>query len=248
MDQREIQRIVEQVREALGSRSSAADDVASASELRPLQELPRLVTEALVSDAAARGDSTILLAPGAIITPLGRDALNRHGIAVASGLGIDAVASPANETGSTSGTLRVAIGAFSPARELESAATVVLRDRSLTPIRASSVSRDAAHVAKAVAGAVASGTASWGVAIEPIGMMAAAVANRVPGVIAAVCTDPLTARWARARLGANMLCISSEMTTPALLREILDAWIDTAAHVPPDSRAVFRDLDGRREP
>ena len=53
-------------------------------------------------------------------------------------------------------------------------------------------------------------------------------ANKVRGVRAALCVDAETARGARTWNDANVLALSLRLTTPALAREILGAWLSAA--------------------
>jgi ribose 5-phosphate isomerase B len=53
------------------------------------------------------------------------------------------------------------------------------------------------------------------------------VANKVPGIRAALCHDAETARGARVWNHANVLVLSLRATAEAVLSEILDRWFDT---------------------
>jgi ribose 5-phosphate isomerase B len=53
------------------------------------------------------------------------------------------------------------------------------------------------------------------------------VANKVPGIRAALCHDAETARGARVWNHANVLALSLRATPEAVLVEILDRWFDT---------------------
>ncbi|MGD8278727.1 MAG: RpiB/LacA/LacB family sugar-phosphate isomerase [Gemmatimonadota bacterium] len=53
------------------------------------------------------------------------------------------------------------------------------------------------------------------------------VANKVPGIRAALCHDAETARGARIWNHANVLVLSLRATPEAVLSEILDRWFDT---------------------
>ncbi len=59
-----------------------------------------------------------------------------------------------------------------------------------------------------------------------IGM--AIVANRFPGVRAAVCLDEGTARLGRQHNDINVLCLAARMTDPARAERIVEAWLETA--------------------
>ena len=53
------------------------------------------------------------------------------------------------------------------------------------------------------------------------------VANKVPGIRAALCADAETAKGARIWNHANVLGLSLRLTSPAMLKEILAAWFGT---------------------
>ena len=53
------------------------------------------------------------------------------------------------------------------------------------------------------------------------------IANKMPGIRAALCMDAKTAAGARTWNHANVLALSQRMTSPAILEEILDAWYET---------------------
>jgi len=53
------------------------------------------------------------------------------------------------------------------------------------------------------------------------------VANKVPGIRAALCTDAEAARGARKWNHANVLVMSLRLTSEAVAKEILDAWFST---------------------
>jgi ribose 5-phosphate isomerase B len=53
------------------------------------------------------------------------------------------------------------------------------------------------------------------------------VANKVPGIRAALCGDAETARGARVWNHANVLALSLRATPEPVLKEILDRWFDT---------------------
>lgn len=53
------------------------------------------------------------------------------------------------------------------------------------------------------------------------------VANKVPGIRAALCHDAASARGARTWNHANVLALSLRTTSEAVLKEILRAWFET---------------------
>ena len=53
------------------------------------------------------------------------------------------------------------------------------------------------------------------------------IANKVPGIRAALCADAETAKGARIWNHANVLALSLRLVSPAILKEILVAWFET---------------------
>ncbi|MBV9946601.1 MAG: RpiB/LacA/LacB family sugar-phosphate isomerase [Myxococcales bacterium] len=78
-----------------------------------------------------------------------------------------------------------------------------------------------------VAEAVATGQADQGIVCCWTGTGASIAANKVRGVRAALCHDAETARGARVWNHANVLALSLRATSPAIAKEILDAWLST---------------------
>ncbi len=73
------------------------------------------------------------------------------------------------------------------------------------------------------------------------GTGAAIVANKIPGVRAALCTDAEQARGARRWDHANVLVMSLQLTSSAKARKILDAWFSEGFGTKPfDLRNVAR--------
>jgi len=74
---------------------------------------------------------------------------------------------------------------------------------------------------------VAHGEADEGIVLCWTGTGATLVANKVPGIRAALCLDAETARGARRWNHANVLGLSLRSTSEAVLKEILEAWFST---------------------
>lgn len=81
------------------------------------------------------------------------------------------------------------------------------------------------EVAERVGRAVAAGACDLGVLFCWTGTGVCMVANKVPGVRAALCADAETARGARRWNDANVLCMSLRKTAPAVAKEMLEAWL-----------------------
>ena len=101
-------------------------------------------------------------------------------------------------------------------------------------------------VARVVAGAVASGDATFGVVCCWTGTGVSIVANKVPGVRAALCVDAATATGARRWNDANVLAISLRLTSAAVADEIVEAWLGAAYDgTEAASLACVHELDAR---
>jgi ribose 5-phosphate isomerase B len=80
------------------------------------------------------------------------------------------------------------------------------------------------EVSHKVGETVASGDADTGVLFCWTGTGASIAANKVPGVRAALCTDPATAAGARKWNDANVLVMSLRLTSETVAAEMLDEW------------------------
>lgn len=81
--------------------------------------------------------------------------------------------------------------------------------------------------ASQVAEAVASGKVDRGVLICGTGIGMAMVANKVPGVRAALCADLFSARMSREHNDANVLTLAGRLMDRELALEILETWLRT---------------------
>jgi ribose 5-phosphate isomerase B len=79
-----------------------------------------------------------------------------------------------------------------------------------------------------VAESVASGKAERGVLVCGTGIGMAMTANKVPGVRAALCSDPFTARMSREHNDANVLTLGGRLMDRELGLEILQMWLNAA--------------------
>jgi deoxyribose-phosphate aldolase len=81
--------------------------------------------------------------------------------------------------------------------------------------------------AKVVALRVAGGESAVGIMVDGAGIGSSMVANKVPGVRAALCYDVSSARNAREHNDANVLTLGASFIGPALARQIVDVFLDT---------------------
>ena len=80
---------------------------------------------------------------------------------------------------------------------------------------------------RATAEAVASGKCDLGLLFCTTGTGATIVANKIPGVRAALCVDAFSAKISRIANNANILVLGTRLTGEMHAKEILDVWLST---------------------
>ena len=81
--------------------------------------------------------------------------------------------------------------------------------------------------AYAVAKKVSEGAAWRGIIIDGAGIGSCMAANKVPGVLAAMCYDHATAVNSREHNGSNVLTLGAGMIDETLARQIVMTWLNT---------------------
>lgn len=87
---------------------------------------------------------------------------------------------------------------------------------------------DYPDVAERVAEAVASGKAGRGIIVDGAGIGSAMVANKIPGIRAALCYDKASARNSREHNNANILTLGGRLLTESQAGEVVRTWLETA--------------------
>jgi len=126
--------------------------------------------------------------------------------------------------------MRIAIGSDHAGFKLKEALKRDLMDKGYEVIDFGTDSEqpsDYPDVAHPVALAVGEGKVPRGVLICGNGVGMSIVANKVPGVRAALCGDTYTARTSREHNDANVLCLGARATGTELARDIMSIWIST---------------------
>ncbi|MEY3677127.1 MAG: hypothetical protein RL351_354 [Actinomycetota bacterium] len=75
--------------------------------------------------------------------------------------------------------------------------------------------------------AVASGEAERGIFVDGVGYGSAMIANKVPGIFAAVCQDSFCAELARSHSDTNVLCLGGKIIGSAIALKIVKVWMHT---------------------
>jgi ribose 5-phosphate isomerase B len=75
--------------------------------------------------------------------------------------------------------------------------------------------------------AVARGHVDRGIFVDGVGYGSAMIANKIAGIYAAVCQDPLCAELARSHSDTNVLCLGGKIIGSAIALEIVRVWMAT---------------------
>ena len=86
---------------------------------------------------------------------------------------------------------------------------------------------DYPDIAEQVAGCVASGQAARGIIVDGAGIGSAMVANKIPGIRAALCYDKASARNSREHNNANILTLGGRLLTGSQAEEVVRTWLAT---------------------
>ena len=125
---------------------------------------------------------------------------------------------------------RIAIGADHGGFDLKSVLVAHLRKGGHQVEDFGTSSREAVDYpvfARAVAESVSQGRADAGIIIDGAGIGSCMVANKVPGVRAAVANSLLTARHSREHNDANVLTLGAGQVGTGLAEQLVDTWLTT---------------------
>src|SRR5208282_1683368 len=86
---------------------------------------------------------------------------------------------------------------------------------------------DYPDIARRVAETVARGEAARGVILDGAGIGSAIVANKFPGIRAALCYDKASARNSREHNDSNVLTLGGRLLTASLAEDVLRVWLTT---------------------
>lgn len=179
-----------------------------------------------VDDIRAAEPGSILPVPAeAIVTDLAREMAQAQRISLVSSDQVTVAATP-NGSGPA-----VAIGAdHGPSLPMKEALKPYLAELGYTVLDCGTYTPDAVDypdIAYAVARQVANGTAWRGIIIDGAGIGSCMVANKVPGIRAALCYNEAMARNSREHNDANVLTLGAGMIGLNLARQIIETWLKT---------------------
>ena len=192
--------------------------------------MPRvLISERTVLDALAAGRRTVPVPDGALVTSQARDTARDKGVGlVPARADAPDASAPAALPAAPPKTL--ALGCDHGGFDLKDALAAHARDLGWTVTDLgthSTESVDYPDYAFAVARAVQLGRTARGLMIDGVGVGSAMVANKVPGVRAALCPDVFSAFNARAHNDANVLTLGSRTMGVESCKRILAEFLAT---------------------
>jgi ribose 5-phosphate isomerase B len=126
--------------------------------------------------------------------------------------------------------MKIALGADHGGFALKEELAAFLRDQGHEVIDYGTHSKepvDYPDFAFLVAASVAEGTCHLGVMIDGAGIGSAMMANKVPGIRAAICNDLYSARNAKQHNAANVVTMGSMVIGSGLAKEILTTFLKT---------------------
>jgi ribose 5-phosphate isomerase B len=188
-----------------------------------------LVTELDIKDLPVGSDFEV--PEDALVTPLARQvAMDRKVNLVEAGMTSAAVEAPPSPT--PAGRKVVAVGADHGGFTLKETLKATLVELGYSVIDCgtdSTKSVDYPDFAFAVAQLVAQGKAWRGVIVDGAGIGSCMVANKVPGVRAAMCYDQSTAVNSREHNDANVLTLGAGLIGTNLSQQIVATWLATGS-------------------
>jgi ribose 5-phosphate isomerase B len=163
------------------------------------------------------------IAAGSIITPSARDLAKERGVKLTE--------VPADQLPSTaSPTKSIALGSDHGGFALKEKLKPIFEELGLhvqdVGVREEKPA-DYPDIARQVAEMVARGDAARGVIIDGAGIGSAIVANKFPGIRAALCYDKASARNSREHNDSNVLTLGGRLLTASLAEDVLRVWLTT---------------------
>ena len=183
-----------------------------------VRRVKNLITQA---DVPASGE--LKVAPGTIITPSARDLAKDRGVRI--------VEVPADQIDTSVPPDRiVALGSDHGGFLLKEKLKPIFAEFGLR-IQDVGVHEekpaDYPDIARQVAETVARGEATRGVILDGAGIGSCIVANKFPGIRAALCYDKPSARNSREHNDSNVLTLGGRLLTPSQAEDVLRTWLAT---------------------
>lgn len=124
--------------------------------------------------------------------------------------------------------MKIALGADHGGLDLKNEIKAYLLENDYTVIDAGTCSRDSCDYpdfAQAVGQMVSTGEADRGILICGSGIGMSIAANKIPGIRAALCHEPLSARLTRRDNDSNVLTMGGRIIGPLMAVTVVAAWL-----------------------
>jgi ribose 5-phosphate isomerase B len=178
---------------------------------------------AVITERDVPQSGTLQVATGTIFTPSARDLARDRGVTI---IEVAADQVPAESDPSKI----IALGADHGGFEMKELLKPIFEECRLT-VRDVGVfegkTADYPDIARAVAELVHSGAATRGVIVDGAGIGSAMVANKIPGIRAALCYDKASARNSREHNDSNVLTLGGRLLAPSVAGDVLRVWLST---------------------
>jgi ribose 5-phosphate isomerase B len=196
---------------------------------QPISRRP-LVTEADVKDLPV--GTGLPIPGGALITPLARQTALERRVTLIEEKNVPepSTSIPPRADSATADVKTVAVGADHGGFELKETLKSHLSELGYSVVDCgthSAASVDYPDFAFAVARLVAQGRVWRGIIVDGAGIGSCMAANKVPGVLAAMCYDQATAVNSREHNHANVLTLGAGLIGPSLAQQIVKSWLET---------------------
>ena len=181
----------------------------------------RAIIDAQIVSETARG-TTLDVPPGALITPMAREIALERRVSLTTSQPLPRPSSLAVQT--------IALGAAHGGFGLKEQLKPFLLKLGWQVVDCGTNSADAVDYpdfAFAVARMVSEGRARWGIVVDGAGIGSCIVANKVPGVRAAMCYDLSSSANSREHNHANVLTLGAGLIGANLAQQIVKTWLDT---------------------
>jgi ribose 5-phosphate isomerase B len=183
--------------------------------------------------------STLAVPPDALITPLARQIALERRVSLGQG-------GPAPATATGPAERRIAIGADHGGFALKEALKPHVQSLGYELVDCGTHSSDPVDypdIAYAVARLVAEGKCAAGIVVDGAGIGSCMVANKVPGVRAALCYDHATAVNSREHNHANVLTLGAGLIGTNLAKQIVTDWLATSYGTGRHAKRVEKIMD-----
>ena len=183
-----------------------------------VQRVKALITQA---DVPASGE--LKIAPGTIVTPSARDLAKERGVKI-----VEVPADQIDHTAPPDKT--IALGSDHGGFQMKERLKPIFDEMKLHVHDVgvdSEKPADYPDIARQVAELVVAGRATRGVIIDGAGIGSAIVANKFPGIRAALCYDKASARNSREHNDSNVLTLGGRLLTPSQAEDVLRVWLAT---------------------